>query len=97
MIAGGDTDTQAYLEGSYQQMLTELLYYDEFLDTYTSSFTKGRFEARGEIHVDMAKSEEDDPEEGLLLGVWKAVVEIRSGEKVITSLTIRGPDGDELQ
>jgi hypothetical protein len=32
-----------------------------------------------------------------LLAKWQAIVEIRDGEKAITSLTIRGPDGDELQ
>ena len=97
LITGGYLDTQTYLKGSYLEMMTELLYCEEFLEKYSPSLTRGRFEPRGEIYADLAASEDDGPEEGPLLARWQAVVEIRSGEKAITSLTVRGPDGAELQ
>ena len=92
LITGGDIEACACYTGSYRRMMTDLLYSGEFLD-----LSSGRTNAAGNIYLDLSQSEDDDPNEGPLLAKWQAIVEIRDGEKAITSLTIRGPDGDELQ
>ena len=88
LITGFDLEVQAAFRGSYRAMMTELLISDEFADP-------GKW--AGEIYLDLAKSEDDHPEQGALLARWEAVVEVRRGEKVVSELTIRGLDGVELQ
>jgi hypothetical protein len=68
-------------------MLEDLLIAEEFVEP-------GK--AAGEIYEDQALGEEEPPEPGALVARWEAVIEMRAGEKTITFLTIRGPDGAEL-
>ena len=87
LITGGYLDASAWYTGSYRRMMTELLSSAEFADA-------GRW--AGEIYVDLAEGEDDGPEQGPLIAKWQAILVILDSEKAIISLTIRGPDGEEL-
>ena len=88
VITGFDLEVQAAFRGSYRAMMTDLLSSAELAHP-------GRW--AGEIYVDLAKDEDDEPEQGPLIAKWAAILVILDSEKTIISLTIKGLDGVELQ